>query len=228
MAVQITAWMASGLYFSLYPIEEIRGEHLTRRPDRVDTATFASLGTTHTVIEALDRHLSAAWTLESIGLSSVDKRGFWRISGTVDDVPFTRLVDADGRVAPMLTEQQAAETAVRWLRAEGRVDSVDWIETVAPGSEYRGGALPAWRVTFAEPEALRLYLDPWTAEIRARRTDRWRVFDLFWMLHVMDFVDRDDFNHPLLQVAAALGLVVALGGVLLWAMTSRLARRRIG
>jgi hypothetical protein len=42
----------------------------------------------------------------------------------------------------------------------------------------------------------------------------------------MDFDTRDDFNHPLLQVAAFLGLLVALGGFVLWALTTRLFRRR--
>ena len=35
MALQIIAWMASGLYFSLFPIAEIRGEHLTRAPEGI-------------------------------------------------------------------------------------------------------------------------------------------------------------------------------------------------
>ena len=91
----------------------------------------------------------------------------------------------------------------------------------------RGRPLPLWQVRFEQPESLSLYLDPWTGEIVARRTDRWRVFDFLWMLHIMDFEARDDFNHPLLQVAAFLGLVVALGGVVLWALTTPLFRRRL-
>ncbi len=71
-----------------------------------------------------------------------------------------------------------------------------------------------------------MYLDPWTGDVLARRTTRWRVFDFLWMLHVMDFDDRDNFNHPLLQVSAALGLLVALGGVILWALTTRFFRKR--
>jgi hypothetical protein len=46
------------------------------------------------------------------------------------------------------------------------------------------------------------------------------------MLHIMDFDTRDDFNHRLLQIAAALGLIIALSGLVFWAMTTRLFRRR--
>jgi hypothetical protein len=52
------------------------------------------------------------------------------------------------------------------------------------------------------------------------------VFDFLWMLHIMDFQTRDDFHHPLLQIAAALGLIVALGGVVLWALTTPVFRSR--
>jgi uncharacterized iron-regulated membrane protein len=104
--------------------------------------------------------------------------------------------------------------------------SVEWIETVEQDSEIRGRDTPVWKVSFAQPESLNLYLDPWTGEILARRTDRWRIFDFFWMLHIMDFDAREDFNHPLLQISAALGLVIALSGVGLWAITSPILRRR--
>ena len=70
-----------------------------------------------------------------------------------------------------------------------------------------------------------MYLDPWTGDLLARRTDRWRIFDFLWMLHIMDFDTRDDFNHPLLQIAALLGLIVALGGFVLWALTTPVFRR---
>jgi hypothetical protein len=46
------------------------------------------------------------------------------------------------------------------------------------------------------------------------------------MLHIMDFETREDFNHLLLQIAAVLGLVIALSGVILWAVTTRVFRRR--
>ena len=104
--------------------------------------------------------------------------------------------------------------------------AIEWLESTSPGSEIRGRNFPVWKVSFDEPESLNLYLDPWTGEILARRTTRWRVFDFFWMLHVMDFENRDDFNHPLLQVAALLGLLVALSGVIFWAISTTLFRKK--
>ena len=104
--------------------------------------------------------------------------------------------------------------------------SIDRIESIKPGGEYRGRVLPVWKVSFDDSESLSLYLNPWTGELLSRRTDRWRIFDFLWMLHIMDFDERDDFNHPLLQVAAFLGLIIALSGVLFWAMTTAVLRKR--
>ena len=64
-------------------------------------------------------------------------------------------------------------------------------------------------------QALRLYFDAETGQLLTRRTRLWRVYDFMWMLHIMDYQGREDFNHPLVQIAAGLGLSVAISGILL-------------
>ena len=230
MAIQIIAWMASGLWFSLYPIEQIRGEHLTAPPEPLAASegadAFGGVPPAPRLRGALDTHFEGPWTLQSASILRWDGEALWRVSGTHDEQPFTRLVGADG-VLPQLTRDAAVRLAHDQVLAPGAVRDVQWLEQAPPDSEVRGRPLPLWQVRFEQPESLSLYLDPWTGEIVARRTDRWRVFDFLWMLHIMDFEARDDFNHPLLQVAAFLGLVVALGGVVLWALTTPLFRRRL-
>ena len=137
------------------------------------------------------------------------------------------MVDArSGEILPFLGVAEATQIAEVSLRTAGVVSVVELLKEPKAGSEYRGRQLPVWRVSFEEPENLNLYIDGWTGEIVARRTSRWRIFDFLWMLHIMDFDERDDFNTPLLQLAAALGLLVALSGLIFWAMTTRLFRRR--
>ena len=43
----------------------------------------------------------------------------------------------------------------------------------------------------------------------------WRFYDFFWMLHIMDYRGRDNFNNPLLRAFALTGLAFALSGVTL-------------
>jgi uncharacterized iron-regulated membrane protein len=229
MALQIIAWMASGLWFSLYPIEEIRGEHLAVGPPalalRQSPDDFAGLPSASSLREVLDTHFEQPWTLRSASLIRRDGQILWRVAGEHADRPFTRLVGAGG-VLPPMTRDAAVRQAQDWVLEPGELRGVELLEHAAPDSEVRGRPLPVWKVSFEGPESLNLYLDPWTGEMLARRTDRWRVFDFLWMLHIMDFQTRDDFHHPLLQIAAALGLIVALGGVVLWALTTPVFRSR--
>jgi len=227
MALQIIAWMASGLYFSIFPIAEIRGGHLTHPATEPSREMLAELGDPSSIGEALDEHLGTEWSLTGLELTTVGREARWRVQGRSGGKAFTRLIGPGGRgVVPRLTEEQAREKAGEWLVADGQPDSVTWLESPAAGSEYRGSILPVWKAAWSGSENVNLYLDPWTGELLARRTDRWRVFDFLWMLHIMDFDSRDDFNHPLLQIAALLGLIVSLGGVILWALTTPLFRRK--
>ncbi len=227
MAAQIIAWMASGLYFSLIPISEIRGEHLTRLPAKLEPAALARLSPPGNVAGLLNAQLDKDWTLDGLKPVSRDGQILWQVEGESGGEGFARLVASDGRqVLPMLTEQEALRRAQVMLINPSEAVSVSWVEQVSAGSEIRGRGLPVWRVDFLEPESLSLYIHPWTGDLLARRTDRWRIFDFLWMLHIMDFDTRDDFNHPLLQIAAALGLIISLSGVVFWAMTTRLFRRR--
>ncbi|MCZ6828522.1 MAG: hypothetical protein O7F73_02845 [Gammaproteobacteria bacterium] len=47
-----------------------------------------------------------------------------------------------------------------------------------------------------------------------------------WMLHILDFEDRDNFNTLLLQIAARLGIITIISGLVLWLMTTSLFRSR--
>jgi uncharacterized iron-regulated membrane protein len=226
MALQIIAWMASGLWFALFPIEEIRGEHLTGPEPALglSPALAVDAGLPAALTRALEDHFGSGWTLSSLRLLRRDGVLVWRVEGEHRGTAFTRLV-REGGVQPMLTQEEARRRALDVVLQPGRLLGVDWVTETEPGSEIRGRALPVWKARFEEPESLNLYLDPWTGEILARRTGRWRIFDFLWMLHIMDFETRDDFNHPLLQIAALLGLVIALSGVVLWALTAKWPRR---
>ena len=227
MAIQIVAWMGSGLYFSLIPIQEIRGEHLTRSEAHPGKQQLGELAHPGRIQGLLDRHLEEGWELLGLQLVSVEGTAKWRVEVESGGQRQLRLVAADGsRIEPRLSAEQAKIHAGDWLKTPSPAESVEWIEELAQSPEIRGRDLPVWKVTFGEPDPVSLYIHPWTGELLARRTQQWRIFDFLWMLHIMDFDTRDNFNTPLLQVAAALGLAVTLGGVILWAVTTRLFRRR--
>ena len=227
MALQIVAWMTSGLYFSLFPITEIRGEHLTRAPEGIAARDLVAAGRADVLLEALDDHFRADWSLANVSLVAREGTAYWLAEGEAAGIPFRRLVDPAGTgVRPALTSEQAERRATWWLKEPGAVAGSEWVEPETAPGEFRGREASAWKVSVEGNEPVSLYIDPWTGDLLARRTARWRLFDFFWMLHIMDYDTRDDFNHPLLQAAAALGLLIALSGVVYWFMTRRGLRRR--
>ena len=92
------------------------------------------------------------------------------------------------------------------------------VKRVAVDSEYRNGELPAWRITLTEENAA-IYVGGKTASIRAVRTDSWRLFDFLWSLHIMDYEERENFNHLLIQALAIISLITVISGLILFFST---------
>lgn len=227
MAFQILAWMVSGFYFALFPIENIRGEHLAAPAGTFETKQFAGSISPDDAWQTLSVELGGDASLQSVGISMVDGEAAYLFSGTRGQESYVRRVHAiHGNVMPMLDEQTARRIAADATVIDEAVDSIEFVTAEQPGSEYRGRRLPLWRVVYSGPESLNVYVDAWSGEVVARRTQGWRIFDFLWMLHIMDFSERDDFNTPLLQISALLGLVLALSGLVYWGMTTRVFRRR--
>ena len=97
--------------------------------------------------------------------------------------------------------------------------------------EVRGHESPIWRVPFNDEDDTTLYVSGQDGRILERRNDSWRLFDFVWMLHIMDYTGRQNFNQPLVIMAASGGLWIVLSGIWLLVTSFRLsefvpARRR--
>ena len=89
--------------------------------------------------------------------------------------------------------------------------------------EIRGATLPLWRVDLDDRWQSSVYVDPVTGRIVAARNTLWRIYDFFWMLHIMDYDTRDDFNNNLLRSASGVGWFIGLSG--LWMLFYSFRRR---
>lgn len=72
-----------------------------------------------------------------------------------------------------------------------------------------------WEASYDDPARTNLYFSASDGSFIAARNDTWRLFDVFWMLHTMDFDGRDDFNNPVVILFSTGALWVALTGALL-------------
>ena len=89
------------------------------------------------------------------------------------------------------------------------------IESVAAGSEYRG-TLPAYKVKTETKDKINVYVGYMTGDINSIRSDSWRIWDLMWSLHIMDYKERDNINNVLLKVLSILALVTSISGITLF------------
>lgn len=204
--VQMLLWVVSGLVMAWFPIDTVRGRHLVREtaPRLIDPAEpLAPLSAVIAQIEGGATQATLRFLLDAPVLE------IQRTDGSVV------LADArTGTLLPPLDEAQARAVAEADFAGAGTI--TDAVLLDHPKPEDRTAA-PVWRVQFDDPDATRVFVSPQTGKVVARRTATWRLYDFFWMLHIMDYGEREDFNHPLIIVFAALSTIVAFTGLpLLW------------
>ena len=96
--------------------------------------------------------------------------------------------------------------------------TIEIINDPQRGSEYRGRELPLYKVVTLSNagKEINVYQDPFTGEIVAIRSAQWRIWDLMWGLHIMDWVDRDNIDNLLLKIFSFIALFTSISGVILF------------
>ncbi len=140
-----------------------------------------------------------------------------------DGQPLWAVDAASGEFIPHISEAEAKAAALADFAPKVTVASIDFLEGQPP-TEYRGGTMPVYRVILDHPKNPHIYVSPVTGEVLKRRNKVWRLFDFFWMLHIMDYRARDDFNHWLLTTMSLLAILTSSSGLVLWCW--RLPRSR--
>ncbi len=203
VGVQILLWVLGGLVMSAIPIERVRGEHKIARA----SASALPVGE---LIPLEQASAVAPGGLSEARLMRVADRPVWRLESPRHGVV---LVDArDGTVLSPVDEALARRIAELDYAGPGALAAVSRLE--APPAEA-GHRAPVWQARFDDGDDTTLYVAAATGEVVARRSATWRFYDLFWRLHVMDYDDGADFNHPLLITAAGAAVITALTGIVL-------------
>ncbi|MGE0743109.1 MAG: PepSY domain-containing protein [Hyphomonadaceae bacterium] len=210
IGVQILFWVASGLFFAIYPIERVRSEH------RIAESAAAPLARIPADIAPL---LSATPTRLSY---ERDATGREVAVAEFDGAPPALIELESMRVLSPLDERAAMDIARAHVAGAPVVREVQLIERESP--QYRG-ALPAWRVAFDDGEGLAVYVAANTGRVTARRSDLWRVYDALWALHIMDWRDHENFNTGLLIFTSFMALIVIAAGFILFPYRLRFGRR---
>ena len=211
LAVQLVFWVAGGFTMAFLDLDAVRGEHRVADQPPADLRAAGAVLSPDELLSGVDAAVS--------GLRLVDWLG--RPVYRADTADGKRLIDAvNGERLDPIDAEQALAVARADYAGDAGAAVVELTET--PHYEIRGRELPLWRVDTRDDLGTRIYVSPSTGEVVARRNNLWRVFDFVWMLHIMDYDERDDFNHPLLVFTAGTALLFVFTG--LWMLV--LAFRR--
>ena len=226
VGVQLLLWTAGGLFFSLNPIAKVRGE--TEEPESPPLEFGAPPSSPAPALsDLLVDHPQAE--IRTVLLRPHLDGAIYEITILEDGEPHWALADvSSGELRAIVDRDEAVAIARRAYSPDSPIEDVTLVTDAGSGSEYRERPLPAFRVTFDDPLGTRLYVSVERGLVTARRNDRWRLFDFLWMLHIMDYQNRDNFNTLLLQAVSALGLVTVLSGFILAGVTSPRFRRFAG
>ena len=211
LGIQVTLWMASGVVMSWFHIDLVRGERtaFSAPAPELEAKGYASPGG---VIAQMD------------GVVMVSLRHFLgRPVYEVEGVSERALFDASSgeKISP-IEEETAREVARADYVGKGEIETLTLMSD--PPHEYRRKR-PVWRADFDDRLNTQLYISPETGRVISRRNDIWRLYDFFWMLHIMDYVERDNFNNPLVKAFSAAGLLFSFTGLIMVVMKK--GRRQI-
>lgn len=203
LGVQLLLWSVSGLMFAWLDHHAVTGHGLAEEAAPVALPADEALAEPSAW---LDRF--AGREVHEIRLQPVGSRWVYRVA---HDGGAELLRAADGRPGA-LDAAAVRGLAAQFYRGDGVLQSVTYLPQETMESRKFGAT---WRADFADDSGTTLYIGADSGRLAVVRTDTWRLFDVFWMLHTMDYAGRDNFNNPQVILVGSAGLWIALTGFLL-------------
>ena len=203
IGVQLGLWLMSGLFMTLFSIDTVRGDHLRKATDKTALILPATIAPPSAI-------LSRRPNAQTISLHMVQDRPVYILTEDGARHAFDALT---GAAQAALSESDIRDIAQTHYTGDGTILSATFYEGNAPREYRRDG--PIWQVQFGKADKAHFYLDALTGEVKAVRTDLWRVFDFMWGLHIMDWRNRENFNSWWIKSVAAIALLFFLTGLAL-------------
>lgn len=204
IGVQLLFWIGSGLYFAWMPIKVVKDE------DRKAELTLNPLPLNQ-VVAPSSLVVPAGFQTKNLRLDQTPAGILYRLESKEGSVA---VFDAlTGSPARYLSPGQVSELAARQSHGSDQPLAVNFLET-AP-ADYKG-PLPVYQMVYDDFRSTHLYIDPWSGRVIVRRNMFWRIYDFLWMLHILDFQEREDFNNPWIKILSLAALTVAISGYLIF------------
>lgn len=210
LGIQILFWIAGGVVMSVIPLEKVHGKHLATKtlPSQFSNSDYTF--SVESLITRVQTESSSASSIKHLAYTQFAGQPAYTIDTSVKRHVFH--AKTGERFAP-LTESQVIELAYQHYLGEDDLQSVLLLESAPAEASRATGSV--WQVRFYDTWSTTLYFSPTSAELVSIRSDIWRLFDFVWMLHIMDYDEREDFNNPLLITFSISALLFTMTGFLL-------------
>ena len=197
ISLQLLLWTASGIYFAYNKIENVRGEQY-----REQTSFSVDLSKIN-------------FEVEDISTLSFANRLNERVV-VIRDTQGKKYFDFDGNLIDKISFEDALEVVKTKTNLSPLL--VEEVTEAKKRAEYRGRDLPIYRVVSKNKknEEINVYVNPYSGDISAVRSTQWRIWDLLWGFHIMDWQDRDNIGNIFLKVFSVLALLSAITGIVLF------------
>ncbi|MGB0936405.1 MAG: PepSY domain-containing protein [Colwellia sp.] len=185
LGLQFLIWSVSGAYMVIFDIDYIHGDSLV-----VNHQTKVDANKITYPISALRQEYPDA---QNIAVEVFIDQVVYRFNENDKKV----VVNASGgeKLSP-LNANEAIKAAKHYYSGDGDVTDVELI-TENPPFELSSRTLPAWRVNFDDFGSPSIYVSAQTGKLVSKRHEFWRIFDLMFSLHVMDYEEEDPSNQLL-------------------------------
>lgn len=218
LGIQIILWFSSGLFMSFFNIDKVHGDHVAEgQAWPLEMEQIAPLSLAHdlyvkdqknTLCRPEQETLCNIKPLKSIKLLSAIGTPVWEFN-----TGKTKAYYSGNPVKKWagLSEDRITDMALTYYKGDAQITKTVLFTEIVP-KDFRKD-IPIWQVSFDDKSRTRLYISPIDGKLVNVRTRLWRTFDFMWMLHIMDYKERDNINLWWLKLAAFAGLLFALSGL---------------
>tara|TARA_B100000745_G_scaffold132851_1_gene86723 strand:- start:296 stop:943 length:648 start_codon:yes stop_codon:yes gene_type:complete len=198
ISIQLLLWTISGIYFAFNKIELVRGEQylIEQKVSKLNLKEVESSfsGKNVNFVRRLDEWIIKVET--DSGFSYTDLQG-----QNLDELNSEEVREVV-RLSTNLTPLMAQRIDKPEIRAE-----------------FRGRNLPIFKVATSTTDNINVYVDAFTGEVTAIRSDSWRIWDFLWGAHIIDYSERENINNFLIKILSILALLSSLSGIVLFFKT---------
>jgi uncharacterized iron-regulated membrane protein len=205
VAIQLVIWTGTGLFMASFHLTDVRGEKLVHPPGHqlpVDMSKV-KLSSTDALKAIVEDHPF------QVTLRPIAGQPAYEIRAEIG----VYLVSAEtGLVLSPISEELATSIAQQAWAGEGAFQSIELLKAAPHESGLNG---QVWAAHFAGEGHPTLYVTATNGQVGAPRTDLWRIYDFFYGLHLMDYIDHENANTPWTIALAVFAFSTVLFGIVL-------------